>query len=345
MKKSLLALAVLGAFAGVASAQSSVTIYGLADAGIAVVTGGTKGRELKLENGGRYATSFLGFRGTEDLGDGLSAVFKLEGSVDIPTGGGALFDRESWVGLKGNFGTVTAGYHYTPFWDAAASLDPLGTGLGGRSTNLVGTSGFRVKNSVRYSLPAMGGFTANVAYGFGEVAGNTSAGRSIGFNAGYANGPLMTVLAYHNLHDVATGLTSADVAENALLGGTYDFGVAKAHLAYGINKTRDAANLTTVKSRDLLVGVTVPFGARSTVMASYIVKKDKLASKDADQIALAYTYDMSKRTQLYTGIARIHNKNGAAYITQDATAPTPVEAAAGIVGGNREFIAGIRHTF
>src|SRR5690606_10200795 len=113
MKKSLLALAVLGTFSGAALAQSSVTIYGVADAGIAYTDNGNPAGEQWSVESGQQSGSRLGFKGTEDLGGGLSAIFTLESGFNLDNGtsaqGGRLFGRQAWVGLNGGFGTVKLG--------------------------------------------------------------------------------------------------------------------------------------------------------------------------------------------------------------------------------------------
>ncbi|RZI41890.1 porin [Herbaspirillum sp. HC18] len=112
MKKSLLALAVLGAFAGVASAQTNVSIYGVADVGIER-TKLSPGQSTTRLSSGIQSGSRLGFKGSEDLGGGMSAIFALENGYDISNGalgqGGLLFGRQAWVGLNGGFGAVKFG--------------------------------------------------------------------------------------------------------------------------------------------------------------------------------------------------------------------------------------------
>jgi predicted porin len=116
-KKTLIALAILGAFTGVASAQTSVTVYGVADAGLVFEGGGAAGSVTKLSTGVQSGTR-LGFKGVEDLGGGLSAKFLLETGIKIDTGGfnqgGTAFGRQDYVGLEGGFGSVTLGRQYTP---------------------------------------------------------------------------------------------------------------------------------------------------------------------------------------------------------------------------------------
>jgi predicted porin len=208
MKKSMIALAVLGAFAGAASAQSSVTLFGIIDAAVARVDGNGAGK-TGLTNSG-LNSSRLGFRGTEDLGGGLSAKFWLEAPMSNDDGnpGALTFQRRSWVGLAGGFGEIRLGREYTPsFWNLTV-FDAFGTngvgsnltagmgataGLGAakalngnvaltaaQTANLAGawanSAAVRANNSINYSLPGnLGGFYGQVMYAFGETASNSIA--------------------------------------------------------------------------------------------------------------------------------------------------------------------------
>jgi predicted porin len=309
MKKSLLALAALSAVTGAASAQSTnVTIYGIIDTGIVLERGGPAGPANKMISGVGMG-SRLGFRGTEDLGGGMSANFVLENGFNNNIGaaaqGGLLFGRQAWVGLSGDYGSVKFGRQYTPYWSALLNLDPFFGGYAGVAANVMASSGVRMDNTVKYTTPTMGGFTGDLAYSFGGVPGDTSANRAIGLGGLYVNGPLTVRFAHHNLND-ATGL---DSAKNTILGGTYDFGVAKIHAAYAVNKGTGTADNT-----DMMIGAIVPIGAVDQIIASYIRKDDKTAANaDADQIGVALVHSLSKRTSLYTSYARINNKNGAVY--------------------------------
>ena len=349
MKKLPLAFAMLAAFAGSAAAQSNVTIYGLIDGGVEHQSGGAAGSVTKVTSGIQNA-SRIGFKGTEDLGGGMSALFTLENGFALDTGamlqGGALFGRQSFVGLKGNFGTVTLGRQYTPiFTSLCGAIDPFACGLAGNAANLMSQGGTaatgggpRTTNAVKYAAPVISGVMAEVTYGFGEVAGDSAALRTIGGQVGYTAGPIVVRLAHNNVNN-ATATAKSKVTT---LGAKYDLGMAAVHVAYAINKNATAGNTNVAQAdtRDALVGVSVPFGA-STILASYIRKSDKTAAgNDASQFALGYTYALSKRTNLYTSFAHIDNtvaNNAVGYYT----AGNATDAGS----GDRSFNVGVRHTF
>ncbi|NUU03609.1 porin [Herbaspirillum robiniae] len=223
MKKSLLALAVLGAFAGAANAQSSVTIYGIVDTGVVyqskvATTGGGTGSKFGL-NSGVIQGSRLGFKGTEDLGGGLSAVFNLEVGFANDTGGlqgsdantsSNLFRRKSVVGLAGGFGSVLVGRQtdYADTISAYTSVQDFGGWTGNVGHNLDRLEGTRTNNSISYTTNNLGGFTGNLIYGFGETAGQTSAGQSFGAGLKYDNGPLGLGLNYYQSKANGTGYSS-----------------------------------------------------------------------------------------------------------------------------------------
>lgn len=327
MKKTILAAAVIGMTCATAFAQSNVTVYGIVDTGLVFARGGSAGSETKLESGVSTG-SRLGFRGTEDLGGGLSALYTLEAGILADTGaldqGGLLFGRQAFVGLKGGAGTVTLGRQYTPIYSTLLIADPFGNNYGGASGQLMSDekAGTRTNNSIMLASPVINGFDAQLAYRFGEVAGNTSASRQTGLAAGYASGPLTVRLAFNRTDNA----TATDEAKNTLLVGRYDFGIATGSIGYGINKGMGA-----VDSHDLLLGVKVPFGAH-TVMATYIRKDDRSAANrfDAHQTALAYNYALSKRTAFYMAYAKLSNTNFTR--TKFGT-------------GDSELDIGIRHSF
>ncbi len=233
MKKSLIALAVLGAVAGAAQAQSSVTIYGLIDEGVTyssnVATGNVNsptGGKVGLTSG-VIQGSRLGFKGVEDLGNGLKAVFQLEAGFKANTGalnGGnsnnnsnGLFNRKSVVGLSSDTaGTVLLGRQTDLLDDIGSytSVKDFGNVVG-TAHALDRTEGVRTQNSIRYNSPNFSGFTASAIYGFGGQAGSTTAGQSFGLGGIYANGPLAAFVSYYQSKvgtPNATGVTGSDVA-------------------------------------------------------------------------------------------------------------------------------------
>jgi predicted porin len=135
IKKPLFAAAVLAAVAGTAQARTGVTIYGIADAGYLRESGGSAGTVNKIGSG-MGSCSRIGFRGNEDLGGGMSAVFTLENGDRLDTGevdaAGSMFNRQAWVGLKSKDGMLTLGRQYTPWHQALAQVgDPFSTGYAG----------------------------------------------------------------------------------------------------------------------------------------------------------------------------------------------------------------------
>ncbi|OEZ55502.1 porin [Duganella sp. HH105] len=344
MNKQLLAAALCAGCAGAALAQSNVAIYGVLDVGVATVSGATagssgfNGNDTKMQSG-TLQGSRIGFKGAEDLGNGLSAIFTLESGILADTGasdqGGLLFGRQAFVGIKSNtLGAITLGRQYGPEYLAWKLVEPMDDGFAGAGSNLFATNGKRINNAVKYTTPTVGGVTADVLYGFGEVAGNNAASRDIGASVTYAGGPVLFKAGYNSLNNA----TASDKSTNYVLSGSYNFQVLKAIVIYGSNKGSGSTD-----NRDLLLGASIPFGTH-TLLASYIRKDDKSsADKDAHQIAVTWTYDMSKRTIAYLSAARMTNKNGAAYHTYSATLPAAGQA--GAVAGTREFNVGLRHAF
>jgi len=349
MKKSFLALALMGAFSGAAFAQSSVTIYGIADVGFQSLDNGTPAGRFTRIQSGQEAGSRLGFKGTEDLGGGLKANFVLEQGILLDTGasdqGGKTFGRTSIVGLSGDFGALNLGRDKTTTLKAFDNFDPFasalinnGTGLRGLyfvggTANPSADTGGRVSNAVYYGTPAnLNGFSALASYGFGEVAGDTSAGRSLGLNLGYKIDALEVGYNYAKDNQIVSTTVTNGMKANTLF-AAYDFGVAKPVAIY---QKQSADNGLDKKVYSL--AVTVPVDTNAKVLAGFTqVKNNTLqagaAIGDSKQFALGYTYALSKRTDLYTAYARL---------TQDAAA----KEQAAVAGANvTEFTAGIRHQF
>lgn len=328
---------MLGIFATAASAQTNVSIYGILDLGITRDDNGAPGgASMRLDSGNLYG-SRIGFKGTEDLGGGLFVNFNLENGFAADTGtlasANTLFNRQAWVGLKGNFGSVRLGRMWDPYYTALFNtVDPFGDGLVGGASRLMGGGGFRMSNAINYQTPALGGFYGDVGYGLGEAAGNTSENRLWTLKAGYTAGPVDVVLAHYNQNkSAATG----GATKNTLIGASYDFKVVKLRVGYDWLKG-DTTAATVLDQRDLLIGVNVPLGT-GTLLASYIRKSDKLgANADARQAAVGYTYPLSKRTLLYTAYSHTSNDSSARY-NLHASAPSGESDSAIQVGINHSF--------
>jgi len=331
MKKSLIALAVLAA-SGAAMAQSSVTLYGIADAGVTYLNGGSNWSGV---TSGNNKTSRLGFRGVEDLGGGLKANFVLEGGINLDTGdgksGGATdngfqFKRQSTVGLAGNFGEVRLGRELTAAFNATARYDVFGSvglaqsrlwadgGVVDANANAKAvTTNLRISNAVTYVSPSFSGFKVGVNYGFGEVAGGNSKSGYMGAGLMYDNGPLSLGLGLERLKSGANSVATSDI-DAWSLGGSYDFGVAKVLAGYRESKVDVAAGEN--KRLGYYVAATAPVGP-GLVRASYNRYENKLAGfkEKADQFGLGYVYSLSKRTSVYGTYAYLKNKDGASLYT------------------------------
>ncbi len=335
MKTSLVAGLLLASAAGAASAQSGVTVYGILDAGIARETGGADGAVTKLATGVQSG-SRLGFKGQEDLGNGMNAHFVLENGLDLDTGkarqNGALFGRHAYVGLTTSAGTVNLGRQCNPIFIALDGIDPFETGFTGAATNLMSIGTARTNNTVSYATPRLNGLSATVMVGFGEQAGDSTLGRTIAFSIDYAAGPLVGTLAYDSLK-----VTSFNTMKEVLLGASYNFGPATVHAAFETEKNDVGGDF-----RDFLLGASVPLG-QGKLLASYVKKQDRSATRRGGrQFAVGYTYTLSKRTNLYSSFGSIRNELAATNVVGDASSGGSAPAAG---DGSRALSVGIRHKF
>ena len=354
MKKSLLALAALTAFAGAASAQSSVTLFGLIDLSVNNIKNGSQSQKLLSSN--QLASNRLGFRGVEDLGGGLRAGFWLEGGMTNDDGnpGGQNWQRRSTVSLIGGFGEIRLGRDYTPtFWNHTV-FDPFGTNGVGSQTNLMvaqnatsganGTQVFdggaatlvRASNSVGYFLPALGGVYGQVMVAAGENAPATAGNKYIGGRIGYAGGPVNVAVAYGK-----TEITSNRDQVGLNVGFSFNLGFMTL-LAQGHRYEVDITPALNRKQTNLMVGATVPFGA-STLKASYGRATSDGLDRDGNQIAVGYQYDLSKRTAIYATAARVKNEGNATNGARFTVGSGPTLQARGQTSSG--YNLGVRHSF
>jgi len=218
MKKSLLALGVMGTFAGAAHAQNSVTLYGLIDAGI-TYTNNQSGSKNVQATSGQVNGSRWGLRGSEDLGGGLKAIFTLENGFNIDTGkfgqNGAEFGRQAFVGLSSNqYGAVTLGRQYDSVVDYLGPLALTSTQFGGTQAahpfdndNL--DNSFRINNSVKYQSVNYGGLKVGGLYGFSNAAGGFSDNRAYSLGTSYNYGPLNVAASYMQLNSGGSTLNTS----------------------------------------------------------------------------------------------------------------------------------------
>ncbi|CAB3638889.1 porin [Achromobacter pulmonis] len=342
MKKTLLAVALLTGFAGAAHAADSVTLYGLIDAGIGYEQVKFNGNSQSRLGGvqGVSSGSRFGLRGTEDLGDGLRAVFNLEGGFGPMNGqslqSGRLWGRQATVGLDSDsWGRLEFGRQTNLASKYFGSIDPFSTSYNTANlgTTFSSANTMRLDNMVLYQTPSMDGFKVGVGYSFSaddSVTDDKQKGFATGNNnrvltAGvqYVNGPLNLAAAYDrfNPSNDTTGGKSSSRIQEYIIGGTYDFEVVKVAAAF--SQTRDGwfigqnmgttpdgmQKLGTFKLADgfransYMIGATVPLG-RHAVFGSWqraTPNNDKLTGDDAtfNVYSLGYTYDFTKRTNLY----------------------------------------------
>ncbi|MBB3219588.1 porin [Pseudoduganella umbonata] len=363
MKKHLYAMAAVaatGAFAaGPALAQSNITIYGSLDAGVAWIDNLNGSSTSRLDQGTMQPDRF-GFRGTEDLGNGLKAVFQLEGGFGTDTGNmvsaNRLFNRLSIVGLSGSFGTVTLGNMPDIVFDYAGKLSN-GFQLTnfylfhpGNLDTLANT--YQFNNSVRYTSPTVNGLAFSAMVGAGEQPERSSRNRNTSAGATYTNGALRMALAYSRQNDRAAGysgafLSSLNLGNAATVfdrlttwagGAGYTVGDWRLNALY----TQSTVDLpsTSFRQRNLDLGAAWRYGARSTVNLGYTRSQVSGSLDDAkyDQASASHVVALSKRTEFYVQ---------AAYQKAGGSASFAFQNYAGASGDDSQVVTtiGVHHLF
>jgi len=336
MKKSLLALAVLGAFAGAAQAQSSVTIYGIVDTGVTYTSkaqtpaGGTNTGSKFAMNSGVIQGSRIGFKGVEDLGGGLNAVFNLETGFNNDNGAlngqdsatsNNLFRRKSVVGLNGGFGTVLLG-RQTDFADtisAYTAVNDFGGVIANSGSALNRLQGTRTNNSINYTTNNLSGFTGNLMYGFGETAGKTSAGQSFGLGGKYDNGPLGLGINYYQSKQGPTPSDTSLIAGSAAAVTAGNTGNTAAKVlnvvaSYQFGPARVYANYSRVK-QDLNTGAVT-----GLTNANRLTTATLGLSQKADMYEIGTAYSLTPSLKLLGSVqytrADFANVDGKGKLTQ-----------------------------
>ena len=357
MKKTLLALtaaaAAWSASGAVFAQSSSVTLYGIADAGISYqshVQGPNGGGALYGVTSGGLSGSRWGIRGVEDLGNNLKGIFVLESGINLDTGtsaqGNRLFGRQAYVGLQNDLGAVTLGRQQNTLYDLFAAYDPMMAG-NSYSLNSVDTNGFngRADNAVKYT-GKFGGLIATGFYSFGrdsnvvnggEVPGSFRVGKNFGGGVAYATGPVSVGVAYDQ-YQGSTVATSGAAAKRAAIGASYALGDAK--LFAGYRWLRDElSSATTVRHDNLywlgaLYNITPSFSL--TGAAYYTDARND--SNDSWMFVLNADYALSKRTDAYLLLGYVNNKGQATYGVTNAMNTLPGQNQTGAM-------VGVRHRF
>lgn len=351
-RNTFIVLSVL-ASAGAASAQSSVTIYGIADAGLRYTTGlsaanAAMNGSVTALNSGTNTTSRLGYRGTEDLGGGMKAVFNFESGLSTDSGATPstkFFDRASIVGLQADWGAVTLGRQTTVLADAIGPVDPLGSrfasfnpniGIAALSAHGLGieygpsnatTGAYRLDNSVKY-VGKFSDFTVRAMHAFGEQPDGTSQLSASGLGLAYQSENYTATLGYGQFK------SATDLRLKGYVGGVSGkLGNNKLSLTYGRHEGEAS---TTAKTRNTTLGLggTVPLGSSvDLVLSHYIVKRTRTAKlADGFNRSVAFLeYKLSKRTRLYAELDYTKWKDG--YL------------AAGLPGSSKGISLGVVHSF
>jgi predicted porin len=349
MNKHPLALAVLVGLAGAAHAQSSVTVYGVIDLNLYHKQLAGESAPTKIESGG-MTTSHFGFRGNEDLGGGMSAIFNLSSFIRADGGGAgrsdtdAFWSRMSWVGLQSGYGTVKLGrqgtenfvqsIRFSPFSDSMA-FGPimLHTFMPSATQPMMTSSGsstagdFAWNNSLSYTSPNFSGAVGTVMASLGE---GTPAGRRLGGSLYYAGGPLAATLVIEKIEKASLNFSkppaSIPMTDSKLVhaGASYDLTAVKLFGQYIRTKLNNATTEITLATKQL--GVSAPVGS-GRVLAAW-TRTDKtqtaVANQKRDTVSLGYDYDLSKRTDLYAVVLN--------------------DKVTGLSGGTG-FAVGLRHRF
>lgn len=337
-------------------AQSSVQIYGVVDVGVEVNQTGAPGASSQwLVNSGNLAANRLGFRGTEDLGGGLKALFNLEAQLNADTGAqpsfpdapGSFFGRRSVVGLQGGFGEILLGRDYTPgFWTVWQS-DRFRYGLPGTISTASQIGVTRASNGIFYKSPSIAGLIGRLAYSFGQE--NTAAprdqGRVLSGSLEFRRGDLFLSAAVQRRRDLVPGstTTSTDFRE-AGFGGEYKAGSWTFNAGYwGSDPVTAAANAVD-KTRAFWLGAGVAVGAGQVNLQATRTVLDVIGRGEGRALTygVAYTYPLSKRTTLYAAHGRVINDGGSRLALN-----TGSQRVGGTVFGAdpRASVVGVRHSF
>ncbi len=350
----LIALAASMLAAGAAHAQSSLTLYGLVDAGLlytsktASLTYTNDGKRFSLIDSGQSPSQF-GLTGKEDLGGGLKAKFKLESGISVANGSfndsnGNLFGRQAWIGLDSNYGEVKAGLQFSPFFLSLYDLDPRGASQFGSSLisylNNVYATGIFNSNSISYTSPVIAGLQGSVLLALGGKAGDFRAGRQYSASLKYDNGTLMVEAGFYNGNSGGTVSTIPPT--------TIEFEGRMIGASYKVGDVTMKASFSSYKSGELKINNNVyGCGLDWLLMPQLDLNGGIWFTSDRNNTtnhsvlgALGANYFMSRATTLYAQFGLVNN-HGSMNTGLSVDGAFSGVAGATTVGAN----IGIRHIF
>jgi GBP family porin len=371
MKKTLIVAAVAASFATAASAQSSVTLYGLIDAGFTYVNNEVAANTAKGSaaafrlSSGNINGSRWGLRGAEDLGGGMKAIFTLESGFGMGDGGaqqgGKEFGRQAFAGIStANMGTVTLGRQYDSVVDYLGPLTANGSWGGTYFAHPFDNdntdNSFRVNNSVKYQSANYSGFSFGGLYGFSNQAGGFANNRAYSAGANYANGPFTISAAYLQTQNTNSGNTGGAITDGLLVpsqtqrtfgvGANYAFGPATVGAVWTQSRFQFVAGDSTLRYNNYEVNGRYALTPALALGAAYTYTDRKGMVPGGynndharyHQVGLQTDYSLSKRTDIYA--------EGVVQLTNGDTEAQVYGSNARSAHGNQVVVStGIRHRF
>ncbi|WP_342132571.1 porin [Hydrogenophaga sp. OTU3427] len=310
-----------------ANNSSSVIVYGAMDLAFERADNGRD--TISRLSSGMNSVSRFGFRGTEDLGGGLKANFRMETAINADSGTAANADKawSRWlhVGLSGDWGALDMGRMWSPTFIIGQSSDPLARNRTSLLTNMfltqtsanatASTPGF-LDNAIRYTTPRINGFWGEAMYSFGEAT--NSSGNGTGMNVQYQSGPLYLGYGYQSINSGTAAAPVANPQANVshFLSARYTLGPVTLYGTYNENRSDSAAILD---SKNFSTSVRWVVSGPHAVLAQYARRSVSNSTIKAEGLQLGYDYALSKRTVVYARYATLKNK-GASRITLNGNA-------------------------
>lgn len=397
MKNTVLAALIAGSllpWSAAYAGESHVQLYGIIDLGITHTTGINNGAGGSVSStglsSGVQAPSRLGIKGDETISPGLDAIFdaetgfcasgvsqdgKVDGSTPPSSGGyctgGGFMQRQTWVGLKGDLGTLKLGRLFTPQFLNESKMDPFSVGLNGAVTTLSLTGGqshfalVRTSQTIEYKSPALSGFNLTAAYSFAPLTGGTvatasAAGqhvpRMLTVSATYASRAWVVGASYGQIANSTLGLNQVGINSGKIdvlqAFGSYDFEVAKVSAIYE-KASGDYANGTKIgvaggRNTFWLVGANMPAGPGNLLVSVSEAKIDPSSVLQSASVqgssrlyALGYKYPLSRQTDIYASIGHLTNATNTSFAVG-----TSDDVYQGVPGQSSSGVAfGLRHSF